>query len=130
MAPPSSVSVCVEVQPASLPFTMAYTASMSDAVTVTAPVTSSFPLPACPRPPGMSSLHSAYTAMPMGRFTRNIQCQLNAFVSTPPSSTPMLPPPAHTKPYTPMALARSAASVNRFMMSESDTAVTTAPPSP
>ncbi len=42
----------------------------------------------------------------------------------------MLPPPAHTKPYTPIARARSPGSVNRFMISDSDTADTTAPPSP
>ena len=42
----------------------------------------------------------------------------------------MLPPPAKTKPKTPIAFARSAGSVNRFMISESATADTTAPPSP
>jgi hypothetical protein len=47
---------------------------------------------------GSSATHSAYTATPIGRFTRKIQCQLSELVSSPPSSTPMLPPPAHTKP--------------------------------
>ena len=42
----------------------------------------------------------------------------------------MLPPPAMTNPKTPIALARSAGSVNRFMISESATAETTAPPRP
>ena len=69
-------------------------------------------------------------ATPNGRFTKNTQCQLKVLVSTPPSNTPRLPPPAHTKPYTPMALARSAGSVNMFMMSDSATADTTAPPTP
>ena len=68
--------------------------------------------------------------MPIGRLTRKIQCQLKAPVSRPPSSTPMLPPPAHTKPYTPIALARSAGCWNRFMISDSATADTTAPPRP
>ena len=36
-AAPSSPSDCNEVQPAALPLTMAYTASISDAVMVTAP---------------------------------------------------------------------------------------------
>jgi len=42
----------------------------------------------------------------------------------------MLPPPAITKPKTPIALARSEDSVNRSTMSEKATADTTAPPSP
>ena len=42
----------------------------------------------------------------------------------------MLPPPAATKPKTPIAFARSAGSVNRFIISESETAEATAPPSP
>ncbi len=42
----------------------------------------------------------------------------------------MLPPPAMTKPKTPIAFARSAGSVNRNMISEKATAETTAPPSP
>jgi hypothetical protein len=37
----SKPSVCRDVQPASLPLTMAYTASISDVVTVTAPQISS-----------------------------------------------------------------------------------------
>ena len=42
----------------------------------------------------------------------------------------MLPPPAATKPKTPIAFARSAGSVNRLIISESETAETIAPPSP
>ncbi len=42
----------------------------------------------------------------------------------------MLPPAEQTKPKTPIALARSAESVNRFMINDSDTAFTTAPPKP
>src|SRR5215831_2803679 len=42
-AAPSSVSVRAEVQPASLPPTIAYTASISETVIVTAPDTSSGP---------------------------------------------------------------------------------------
>ena len=49
---------------------------------------------------------------------------------TPPSSTPIEPPPEATKPKTPIALARSAGSVKRVMISESETAETTAPPRP
>ena len=42
----------------------------------------------------------------------------------------MLPPPAATKPKTPIAFARSAGSVNSVIISESATAETTAPPRP
>ena len=42
----------------------------------------------------------------------------------------MLPPPAATNPKTPIAFARSAGSVNRVIISESDTAETIAPPTP
>ena len=42
----------------------------------------------------------------------------------------MLPPPAITKPKTPIAFARSAGSVKRNMISENATAETTAPPRP
>src|SRR6266699_2354181 len=71
-----------------------------------------------PRPGGSRMRESATTAIPTGRLTRKTQCQLSAFVRTPPSSTPMLPPPAATKPKNPIAFARSAGSVNRFMISE------------
>src|SRR5688572_3215873 len=63
-------------------------------------------------------------------LTRNTQCQLSASVSSPPISTPTVPPPAITKPNTPIALARSASSVNSSMISDSATADTTAPPNP
>ena len=42
----------------------------------------------------------------------------------------MLPPPAATKPKIPIAFARSAGSVNRPIISDSETADATAPPSP
>ena len=116
-------------QPAWLPFTIAYTAVISDAVTVIAPKTSSRP-PAAPRPAGRSRSDSAHTATPMGRLTRKIQCQLSTSVSTPPSTTPMLPPPAATKPKMPIALARSAGSVNSVIINDSATAEAIAPPSP
>ena len=77
---------------------MAYTASMSDVVTEMAPATSSLARSASGLPAGSSATHAAYTATPIGRLTRKIQCQLSALVSSPPSNTPMLPPPAHTKP--------------------------------
>ena len=64
------------------------------------------------------------TATPIGTLTRKIQCQLSVSVRTPPKRTPRLPPPAITKPKMPIAFARSACSVNRFIINESATAET------
>ena len=91
-------TVCVERQPTSWPFTMAYTASMSEVVTVTAPATSSFAPLAVPGRCGSSRRHERYTSEPIGTLTRKIQCQLSVVVRKPPSNTPMLPPAEHTKP--------------------------------
>ncbi len=74
--------------------------------------------------------HSTNTATPIGMLTRKIQCQSSVSVSTPPSSTPRLPPPDATKPATPIAFARSAGSVNIVIISDRPTAETTAPPRP
>ena len=68
--------------------------------------------------------------MPIGMLTRKIQCQLSVSVRTPPSSTPIVPPPEATKPKTPIAFARSAGSVKSVIISESATAEATAPPTP
>ena len=51
-------------------------------------------------------------------------------VRIPPRRTPIVPPPAATKPKTPIAFARSAGSVNSVTISDSATADTTAPPRP
>jgi hypothetical protein len=52
---------------------------------------------------------SAAAAIPIGTFTKKIQCQLIAWVSTPPTSRPTAPPAEATKAKTPIALACSAA---------------------
>ena len=52
---------------------------------------------------GISRLVRMATAIPIGTLTRKIQCQLRRSVRTPPSSTPMLPPPAMQNPNTPSA---------------------------
>ena len=70
------------------------------------------------------------TPIPIGRFTRKIQFQAKAFVSTPPSRTPRVPPPETTKPNTPIAFARSAGSVKSLISSASAIAETMAPPTP
>ena len=46
-------------------------------------------------------------AMPMGTFTKKIQCQDRAWVSTPPASRPTEPPPTATKTYALIAFDRS-----------------------
>ena len=46
-------------------------------------------------------------AIPIGTFTKKIQCQVNVCVSTPPIRRPMEPPPTATKMYALMALDRS-----------------------
>ena len=119
-----------EVQPYWLPFTIAYTASISEAVTVNAPATSSRGEATRTWLPGSSLNDSATTAMPIGMLTRKIQCQSSELVRTPPSRTPIDPPPEATKPKMPIAFARSAGSVNSLIVSESDTADATAPPTP
>src|ERR687885_313939 len=100
---------------------------MSDAVTVTAPATSSLRPPAAAGIVGIRRSVSSTTRMPIGKLTRKIQCQLSVSVRTPPSSTPMLPPPDATKPKIPIAFARSAGSVKSVIINESATAEATAP---
>ena len=129
-AAPSRPSVCGEVHPFSLPFTIAYTASINDAVIVIAPAKSTRPVAPGPFPVGSRRSERMYTATPIGMLTRKIQCQLSASVSTPPASTPITPPAESTKPNRPIAFARSACSVKRVIRSESATAATIAPPTP
>ena len=51
-------------------------------------------------------------ATPIGMLMKKIQCQLIAWVSTPPASRPIVPPAEATKPYTPIAFACSRGSGN------------------
>ena len=120
-----------DVHPSALPFTIAYTATISAPVTVIAPPTSRLrPCAALPLVPGISRNVRNTTAIPIGILTRKIQCQLIVSVRTPPSTTPMLPPPEATNPKRPIAFARSAGSVKSASISESETAEATAPPMP
>jgi hypothetical protein len=99
-------------------------------VTVTAPATSTRRDSGATWSPGSTSLDRTRTAIPIGTFTRKIQCQFRASVRIPPSSTPIVPPPAATKPKTPIAFARSVGSVKSVTISESATAEAMAPPRP
>jgi hypothetical protein len=77
---------------------MAYTASISEPVIVTAPPRSSGTRSRGAASAGSHFSAKAATASPIGRLTRKIECQPKPSVSSPPASTPMLPPLAQTKP--------------------------------
>ena len=88
-----SPSVCSEPQPCSPASTIVYTPSISEPVTSTAPSTSA------PRaqPDALlvrraAAAASTPVAMPIGTLTKKIQCQLIAWVSTPPASRPIEAP--------------------------------------
>ncbi len=66
----------------------------------------------------------------MGRLTKKIQCQLRAWVITPPASRPIEAPAEATKLKTPMAFAWSAGSVNIVMIMPRMTEEVMAPPAP
>ncbi len=109
---------------------MAYTPSMSEAVTIAAPSTSA-PLPR-PIPLSASSSRAATTAVasPMGRLTKKIQCQLTACVMRPPAIRPTAAPADAMKLKTPNAFARSSGSGNMVTIMARITAELTAPPIP
>ena len=59
-----------------------------------------------------------------------IQCQLIAWVSAPPASSPIDPPADATNPYTPIAFPRSRGSGNIVTIIPRITAEVSAPPTP
>ena len=69
-------------------------------------------------------------ASPIGTFTKKIQCQLTAWVMTPPASRPTAPPAEATKAKTPIAFACSRGSGNIVTIMPSTTAEVSAPPAP
>ena len=68
--------------------------------------------------------------MPIGRFTKKIQCQLIDCVSTPPASRPTEPPAEATNANTPIAFACSRGSGNIVTIIPRITAEVIAPPTP
>jgi hypothetical protein len=126
----SSPSVRTVSHPTSFPFTIAYTAVTSEAVTAAAPARSSRGAAVATRALGITTSVRTTTRIPTGTLTRKIQCQLRVSVRMPPRSTPSEPPPEATKPKMPMAFARSVGSVKSVIISERATADTTAPPTP
>ena len=85
-----------------------------------------------PIPSSLCSSRSVITAvaMPIGTLTKKIQCQLIAWVSTPPASSPIEPPAEATNAYTPIARACSPGSGNIVTIMPSTTAEVIAPPMP
>jgi hypothetical protein len=76
---------------------MVYTASISAPVTSTAPGRSAPRSRPIPRSGASSRRATSQVATPIGMFTKKIQCQLMASVSTPPASRPIEAPAAATK---------------------------------
>ena len=91
-------------------------ALISEAVTSSEPSQST----PCPMPSPLSARISAWpsanVAMPIGRLTKKTQCQLSAWVSTPPASRPSEPPATETNTYALIARARSPACGNSVTM--------------
>ena len=124
------MSVCAEVQPCCSTPRIVYTASISPAVTSTAPGTSApSPMP-IPGRSATSRVASRAVTMPIGTFTKKIQCQLMRSVRRPPASRPIEPPADATNPYTPIAFACSRGSGNIVTIIPRVTAEAIAPPAP
>ena len=70
---------------------------MSAAVISAAPGTSAPPFRPGPRSAGNSCTAAIAAPTPTGTFTKKIQCQFTAEVSTPPSNSPTAPPAEATK---------------------------------
>ena len=62
----------------------------------------------CPCRRGSTPGRARTSTIPIGRLTKNTQCQLSAWVSTPPASSPSEPPATDTNTYALIARARSA----------------------
>jgi hypothetical protein len=99
-------------------------------VTSTAPSTSAPPPNPMPSSFSIRRVASTAVTIAIGMFTKKIQCQLIDCVRTPPTSRPTDPPPEATKPYTPIAFARSAGSGNIVTIIPRMTAEVIAPPRP
>ena len=122
--------VWADPQPLPAASTIVYTASISEPVINTAPAKSAPSPKPIPRSRSIRRTANAAVAIPIGRLTKKIQCQLIASVSTPPRIRPIEAPPAATKLYTPMAFACSAGFGNIVTIIPRITAELRAPPIP
>ena len=119
-----------ESRPYSVDLTIAKAPSIVASVIRTEPATSTPPARPMPRFSTISAEPSTNVTIPIGTFTKKIQCQLSDCVSAPPASSPIEPPPAETNAYMPIAFACSAFSGNSVTMIARITAEATAPPIP
>ena len=110
--------------------TMVKTPAIRPAVSSAALGTSARREPAAGVPASTYRRVPTQVARPTGRLTRKIHRQSSAAVRRPPASRPIEPPAEATKPYTPIARARSAGSGKSETIMPSTTAEVRAPPTP
>ena len=93
-----SASVPPAPQPSSAAgLTIVYTSSISEPVISTAPGISAPPPEPMPLSRASNRWARSAVTMPIGMLMKKIQCQLMAWVSTPPASSPIDPPAEATK---------------------------------
>src|SRR3954451_14125247 len=88
--------------PAGSDRTTPYTTANSPAVPRTAPSVSNVRRPTERRTSGTKTGISATSASTIGTFTKNTHCQLSESTSTPPTTTPSVPPSPARPPQTPI----------------------------
>src|SRR5664279_4598545 len=114
---------------------MVKTASISPLVINMAPLTSvRRPIEALPvgsrQSAGTTRIVAITVRAPIGTLIRKTQCQPRVRVTSPPASSPIAAPPAPTKLYTPIALARSRSAGNSETIIPRITDDAIAPPTP
>ncbi len=123
-------SVRTEPSPKSDDWTIVYTPSISATVTSTAPTTSTpFSIP-IPRSDASRRNESAAVTTPIGTLTKKIQCQLTAWVMSPPARSPIAAPADAMKLKMPNAFASSSGLGKSDTIMARITAELTAPPMP
>ena len=110
--------------------TIANAPSIVAAVIRIEPSTSTPPARPIPSFSEISAQPRMNVRMPMGTFTKKIQCQSSDCVSAPPASSPIEPPPADTNANMPSARACSEAPGNSVTMIARITLEAIAPPMP
>ena len=121
--------VAVLPQPSCVARVIAYTSSITPAVTEPAPATSKWRWPS-PRLSASTIGAAAITAIPTGTLMKNTHDQFRYEVRKPPSSTPAAPPDPEAAPQMPSARLRSAPSAKVVIRIERPAGANSAPPSP
>ncbi len=117
-------------QPSCVARVIAYTSSITPAVTEVAPATSKCRCSCCPRLSRSTAGAAAITASPTGTLMKKTHGQLRYEVRTPPSSTPAAPPLPEAAPQMPSARLRSAPSAKVVIRMDSAAGANSAPPRP